>query len=79
MPQLTLTSTLTPDPDATGVLLRISQVLHPLAMQPCIKAGVHFRVKNSYNPLAPGTPTTKSSTRMHEPSPNRDAEPGPQR
>jgi len=40
-----------------------AQVLHPLAMQPCIKAGVPFRVKNSYNPSAPGTLITQSYTR----------------
>ena len=32
-----------------------AQVLHPLAMQPCMRAGVPFRVKNSYNPEAEGT------------------------
>mmetsp|Transcript_20205 Transcript_20205/g.61612 ORF Transcript_20205/g.61612 Transcript_20205/m.61612 type:complete len:515 (-) Transcript_20205:152-1696(-) len=32
-----------------------AQVLHPLAMQPCRRAGVPFRVKNSYNPAAEGT------------------------
>ena len=37
-----------------------AQVLHPLAMQPCIRAGVPFRVKNSYNPDAEGTLITKT-------------------
>ncbi len=32
-----------------------SQVLHPRAMQPCIKTGTPVLVKNSYNPGAPGT------------------------
>ncbi|MDR2602048.1 MAG: aspartate kinase [Spirochaetaceae bacterium] len=32
-----------------------AQVLHPRAMQPCIKTGIPVLVKNSYNPKAPGT------------------------
>jgi aspartate kinase len=32
-----------------------AQVLHPRAMQPCIKTGIPVLVKNSYNPSAPGT------------------------
>ncbi|MDR1374161.1 MAG: aspartate kinase, partial [Treponema sp.] len=32
-----------------------AQVLHPRAMQPCIKTGVPVLVKNSYNISAPGT------------------------
>jgi aspartate kinase len=32
-----------------------AQVLHPRAMLPCSKAGIPVRVKNSYNPSAPGT------------------------
>ena len=32
-----------------------AQVLHPRAMQPCIKTGTPVRVKNSYNVSAPGT------------------------
>ena len=32
-----------------------AQVLHPLAMQPCKRVGVPFRVKNSYNRDAVGT------------------------
>jgi aspartate kinase len=32
-----------------------AQVLHPRAMQPCIKTGTPVLVKNSYNPGAPGT------------------------
>ena len=32
-----------------------AQVLHPRSMQPCIKYGTPVRVKNSYNPSAPGT------------------------
>ncbi|MDR1637205.1 MAG: aspartate kinase [Treponema sp.] len=32
-----------------------AQVLHPRAMEPCIKSGTPVLVKNSYNPPAPGT------------------------
>ena len=32
-----------------------AQVLHPRAMQPCMKTGTPVVVKNSYNPDAPGT------------------------
>jgi aspartate kinase len=32
-----------------------AQVLHPRAMQPCIKTGTPVLVKNSYNPSAPGS------------------------
>jgi aspartate kinase len=32
-----------------------AQVLHPRAMQPCMKSGTPVLVKNSYNPSAPGT------------------------
>jgi len=32
-----------------------AQVLHPRAMQPCMKTGTHVLVKNSYNPEAAGT------------------------
>ena len=32
-----------------------AQVLHPIAMQPALKAGIPVRVKNSYNPEAAGT------------------------
>jgi aspartate kinase len=32
-----------------------AQVLHPIAMQPALKAGIPVRVKNSYNPEAKGT------------------------
>ena len=32
-----------------------AQVLHPRAMQPCMKTGTPVMVKNSYNPSAPGT------------------------
>jgi aspartate kinase len=32
-----------------------AQVLHPRAMQPCMKTGIPVLVKNSYNPQAPGT------------------------
>ena len=32
-----------------------AQVLHPIAMQPALRAGITVRVKNSYNPSAPGS------------------------
>jgi aspartate kinase len=32
-----------------------AQVLHPRAMQPCMKSGIPVLVKNSFNPDAPGT------------------------
>lgn len=32
-----------------------AQVLHPRSMQPCSAVGIPVRVKNSYNPSAPGT------------------------
>jgi aspartate kinase len=32
-----------------------AQVLHPRAMQPCMKTGIPVLVKNSFNPQAPGT------------------------
>ncbi|EED90929.1 predicted protein [Thalassiosira pseudonana CCMP1335] len=32
-----------------------AQVLHPIAMQPALKANIPVRVKNSYNPSAPGS------------------------
>jgi len=36
-----------------------AQVLHPIAMEPAMKANVPVRVKNSYNPSAEGTIITK--------------------
>ena len=39
-----------------------AQVLHPRAMQPCMKTGTPVLVKNSYNPDAPGTRIVKSMT-----------------
>jgi aspartate kinase len=41
--------------EATELAYFGAQVLHPRAMQPCIKTGVPVLVKNSYNPQAPGT------------------------
>ncbi|MDR1748854.1 MAG: aspartate kinase [Spirochaetaceae bacterium] len=32
-----------------------AQVLHPRCMQPCLATGTPVRVKNSYNPVAPGS------------------------
>jgi aspartate kinase len=37
-----------------------AQVLHPRAMQPCMKTGTPVLVKNSYNPDAPGTRVVSS-------------------
>ena len=46
-------------PVASGVLPPTrTQVLHPVAMQPAMRTGVPVRVKNSYNPSAPGTLVT---------------------
>jgi aspartate kinase len=39
-----------------------AQVLHPVAMQPAVKAGMPVRVKNSYNAQAEGTLITKDFT-----------------
>lgn len=36
-----------------------AQVLHPIAMQPALKADIPVRVKNSYNPSAPGSVINK--------------------
>lgn len=36
------------------------QVLHPQSMRPAREAGIPVRVKNSYNPKAPGTVITRS-------------------
>ena len=32
-----------------------AKVLHPLAVQPVMKAGIPLRIKNSFNPASPGT------------------------
>ena len=37
-----------------------AQVLHPRAMQPCMRTGTPVLVKNSYNPDAPGTKIEKA-------------------
>jgi len=36
------------------------QVLHPLSMRPARDGDIPVRVKNSYNPTAPGTVITRS-------------------
>ena len=36
-----------------------AQVLHPIAMQPALKSDIPVRVKNSYNPSAPGSVINK--------------------
>ena len=45
---------------ATELAYYGAQVLHPRAMQPCMKTGTTVLVKNSYNPDAPGTRVVKS-------------------
>jgi aspartate kinase len=40
---------------ATEMAFYGAQVLHPRAMQPCMKTGTPVLIKNSYNPEAPGT------------------------
>jgi aspartate kinase len=35
-----------------------AEVLHPISMQPAIRSQIPVRVKNSYNPKAPGTTIT---------------------
>jgi aspartate kinase len=42
-----------------------AQVLHPRAMQPCMKTGTPVLVKNSYNPEAPGTRIVPSPEISH--------------
>ncbi|MDR2899974.1 MAG: aspartate kinase [Treponema sp.] len=44
-----------------------AQVLHPRAMQPCIKTGTPVLVKNSYNPAAPGTRIIASLGKRNRP------------
>jgi aspartate kinase len=44
-----------------------AQVLHPRAMQPCIKTGTPVLVKNSYNPAAPGTRIISTLEKRHLP------------
>jgi aspartate kinase len=44
-----------------------AQVLHPRAMQPCMKTGTQVVVKNSYNPDAPGTRILASSGKRQQP------------
>ena len=46
--------------EATELAYFGAQVLHPRAMQPCIKTGMPVLVKNSYNISAPGTKITAS-------------------
>lgn len=40
--------------------LTFLQVLHPLSMRPAREGDIPVRVKNSYNPRAPGTIITKN-------------------
>lgn len=44
-----------------------AQVLHPRAMQPCIKTGTPVLVKNSYNPQAKGTRIVSSMGKRNHP------------
>jgi aspartate kinase len=44
-----------------------AQVLHPRAMQPCMKTGTPVLVKNSYNPQAPGTRIISSMDKKKAP------------
>jgi aspartate kinase len=44
-----------------------AQVLHPRAMQPCMKTGTPVLVKNSYNPLAQGTRIIASLEKKNAP------------
>jgi aspartate kinase len=44
-----------------------AQVLHPRAMQPCIKTGTPVLVKNSYNPAASGTRIIASLEKKNTP------------
>ncbi len=44
-----------------------AQVLHPRAMQPCIKTGTPVLVKNSYNPQAKGTRIVSSLEKRRRP------------
>ncbi|MDR1576269.1 MAG: aspartate kinase [Treponema sp.] len=44
-----------------------AQVLHPRAMQPCMKTGTPVLVKNSYNPAAPGTRIIASMEKKNTP------------
>jgi aspartate kinase len=44
-----------------------AQVLHPRAMQPCIKTGTPVLVKNSYNVAAPGTRIVSSLEKKNVP------------
>jgi aspartate kinase len=44
-----------------------AQVLHPRAMQPCMKTGTPVVVKNSYNPDAPGTKILPSGGKKKQP------------
>jgi aspartate kinase len=44
-----------------------AQVLHPRAIQPCMKTGTPVLVKNSYNPAAPGTRIIASMEKKNTP------------
>ncbi|KAL0421630.1 UNVERIFIED_CONTAM: Aspartokinase, chloroplastic [Sesamum latifolium] len=46
--------------EATELAYFGAQVLHPLSMRPAMDASIPVRVKNSYNPKAPGTLITRN-------------------
>jgi len=48
-----------------------AQVLHPRAMQPCIKTGTPVQIKNSYNTEAPGTRIGHAQTAQKKSPPVR--------
>ena len=43
-----------------GTVLFLLQVLHPQSMRPAREGDIPVRVKNSYNPKAPGTLITRT-------------------
>ncbi|GHV55411.1 aspartate kinase [Spirochaetia bacterium] len=53
--------------EATELAYFGAQVLHPRAMQPCIKTGIPVLVKNSYNPQSPGTRIISTLEKKHLP------------
>ena len=58
-----------------------AKVLHPVAMQPAVRANMPVRVKNSYNPSAPGTLITSKLTKKglvrRAPEPRANLAPSP--
>ncbi len=62
-------------------VLHVPKVLHPVAMQPAVRANMPVRVKNSYNPSAPGTLITSKLTKKglvrRAPEPRANLAPSP--